>query len=225
MLGCWSGTRTTSPRWAGSTNRSPSQRRAVEAAPLDPRIRVEYAMRFHWARRFERAREELLRVIDSDPSVPETYFLLFVVDIELGLTEECVWADQKFRELTGSDAPWRQEVRRGYREGQSMEDRIRAWLSVAVAHRDEVHPVVFAYLLRLCRRERPRLRVARAAVREAGPEPRAPASSPYLGSDPLRSTLRRPAPPHQLPRGVLMLTERRLSRVLASTTTRSSDDS
>ena len=65
--------------------------------------------------------------------------------LELGLAEEFIWADQRFRELTGSDAPWRQEVRRGFREGQSMEDRLRAWLSVALAHRDEVHPIAFAY--------------------------------------------------------------------------------
>jgi TolB-like protein/class 3 adenylate cyclase/Tfp pilus assembly protein PilF len=120
-------------------------RRSVDAAPLDPRIRAEYAMRFHFARRSDRAREELLRVIDSDPAVPEAYMILFTVDLELGLAEEATWADQKFREITGSDAPWREEVRRGYREGQSTEDRIRAWLSVAVAHRDEVTPPIFAY--------------------------------------------------------------------------------
>jgi Tfp pilus assembly protein PilF len=121
-------------------------RRAVDAAPLDPRIRAEYAIRFHFARRSERAREELLRVIGSDPDVPEAYLLLFFVDLELGLAEESTWADQKFRELTGSDAPWVQEVRRGYREGQSTEDHVRAWLNVAVAHREEVPPIAFAHL-------------------------------------------------------------------------------
>jgi len=118
--------------------------RAVEAAPFDPRIRAEYGMRFHFARRSERAREELLRVIDSDPDVPDAYILLLFVNLSLGLAEEFIWADQKFRELTGSDTPWVQEVRRDT-EGQSMEDRIRAWLSAAVAHRDEVPPIVFAY--------------------------------------------------------------------------------
>ena len=62
-----------------------------------------------------------------------------------GGAEECTWADQKAKELTGSDAPWRKELRRGYREGQSTEDRVRAFLSVAVAHRDEVPPLHFAF--------------------------------------------------------------------------------
>ncbi len=119
--------------------------RSVDAAPLDPRIRTEYAMQFHFARRSERAREELLKVIDSDRAVPEAYLLLFFVDLELRLADECIWAEQKFREITGSDAAWRQEVRQGFREGQSTEDRVRAWLSVAVAHRDEVAPTVFAF--------------------------------------------------------------------------------
>ena len=61
-------------------------RRAVDAAPLDPRIRAEYGLRLYFARRFERAREELLGVIDSDPDLPEAYFYLFLVDSELGLT-------------------------------------------------------------------------------------------------------------------------------------------
>ena len=61
-----------------------------------------------------------------------------------GLVEELWWAVQKFRKLIGGVTPWREELWRSFREGQSFEERTRAWVAVALEHRDEVPPSLFA---------------------------------------------------------------------------------
>ena len=118
--------------------------RAVAVAPLDPRIRTEYATRFVQAGRFERGREELLRVIESAPDLPEPYVSLAVADLKLDLAEEWSWSLAKIYEHSVGVPAWFEELSGSSREGQMLEERIRAFLTLAEQHRDQVPPVLFA---------------------------------------------------------------------------------
>ena len=107
--------------------------RAVEAAPFDPQMRAFYASKFYDAGRFERARDELLRVIDSNPDLPISYAFLHFVDTELGLAEERRWALREFLQRTGGVPPWIEELL----PGQSVEEDVRTLLAAQLEHRDE----------------------------------------------------------------------------------------